>query len=244
MIQQVRDIHTLSAEWYLTKDERINLYVKCAQALDNHGDSTGAFKVFFQAFKIIQLLPAKETTNKKVEAEQLVLAALKSPEVINLEELMTLDAVKDLKNSSKEIFAIVDAVVSSDMKAFSKELDKYKKYLDSHKVSKQMMEEKKRFVLVCTLNIESSTGKVLKFKELADLIGLGIDDVEEWAINAINHNIIDGRIDQINETLVIKTHKLRTLNKDEWLKIKSNVTTWKQRFSEIENVLKHQPATN
>ena len=143
---------------------------------------------------------------------------------------MTLDAVKDLKNSSKEIFGIVDAVVSSDMKTFKKELDSYTKYLETHKVSKQMMEEKKRFVLVCTLDIESSNGKALKFQELADLLGLDIDSVEEWAINAINHNIIDGRIDQINETLVIKTHKLRKLNKEEWTKIKGNVTTWKQRF--------------
>ena len=30
MIRQVQEIHNLSAEWYLTKDERIDLYVKCA----------------------------------------------------------------------------------------------------------------------------------------------------------------------------------------------------------------------
>jgi hypothetical protein len=47
MIQQVKDIHTLSKDWYLTNDERIKLYVFCAQALDVEGDPSGCFKAYF-----------------------------------------------------------------------------------------------------------------------------------------------------------------------------------------------------
>ena len=50
MIQQVRDINTLSAEWYLQKEERIELFLHCAKALDNEGDCSGACKVYLQAF--------------------------------------------------------------------------------------------------------------------------------------------------------------------------------------------------
>jgi len=81
----------------------------------------------------------------------------------------------------------------------------------------------------------------MKFSELADLLDINVDDVEEWAIMAINNDIIDARIDQINEEIVIKTSRLRQLNNDEWLKIKGKITSWKQRFSAIENVLQHQP---
>ena len=47
MIAQVRDIAKVSDEWYLTKDQRIDLYIKCAQALDQEKDSNGSFRVFF-----------------------------------------------------------------------------------------------------------------------------------------------------------------------------------------------------
>lgn len=104
-----------------------------------------------------------------------------------------------------------------------------------------MATEKKQFIQICSLDQDSSTGRLLKFTELADLLDIKADDVEEWAINAINNDIIDARIDQMNEEIVIKTSRLRVLNDAEWLKVKNKIATWKQRFSAIENVLQHQP---
>ena len=72
-----------------------------------------------------------------------------------------------------------------------------------------MIIEKKRFIVICSLDIESSTGRVLSFSDLSSMLDLPANDVEEWAISAINNDIIDGRIDQIKEQIVIKTHKLR-----------------------------------
>jgi hypothetical protein len=41
------------------------------------------------------------------------------------------------------------------------------------------------------------------------MLNLSVDDVEEWAITAINNDIIDARIDQLKEEIIIKTHRLR-----------------------------------
>lgn len=94
MIEQVRDVAKVSEEWYLQKDQRIDLYIQCAKALDQEGDSNGSFKVYFQAFKMINSLNAKESKEQyKASAESFVLTALKAGEVINLEEIILLDAV-------------------------------------------------------------------------------------------------------------------------------------------------------
>ena len=138
---------------------------------------------------------------------------------------------------------MVDLVVSADMAKFNKDLNNHKKLLESHKVSQQMIIEKKRFIQICSINIEGSTGKNLTFKEIATMLDLKVDDVEEWAITAINKDIIDARIDQNNDQIIIKTHKLRQLNGDEWTKVKAKVTSWKDRFESIEKVLEHQPST-
>ena len=139
MIQQVRDIAKVSEDWYLTKDQRIDLYIQCAQALDEEKDSNGSFRVYFQAFKLINTLSTKEAKGYMKQAESFVLSALKAPEVINIEEIMLLDAVQELKSSSKDIFNLVDLVVSADMAKFKKELDKYNKLMESNKVSKEMI---------------------------------------------------------------------------------------------------------
>ena len=42
------------------------------------------------------------------------------------------------------------------------------------------------------------------------------DEVEMWAVEAIQNKIIDAKIDQLNEEIVIKSHMLRELKEQEW----------------------------
>jgi len=53
MIEQVKDVANLSNDWLLTTDQRVDLYFNCAQALSQSDDSTSAFKVYYEAFKLI-----------------------------------------------------------------------------------------------------------------------------------------------------------------------------------------------
>ena len=38
-----------------------------------------------------------------------------------------------------------------------------------------------------------------------------------WAIEAITKRIIDAKIDQKNQEIIIKSHQLREIKKQEWL---------------------------
>ena len=53
MIKQVEDIVKVSSEWTLSKDEKIKLYTNCASALDAEGESQAAFKLYFEAFRMM-----------------------------------------------------------------------------------------------------------------------------------------------------------------------------------------------
>lgn len=73
------------------------------------------------------------------------------------------------------------------------------------------------------------------------MLDIDEDDIEEWIIEAMSHGIVDAKIDQLNEKVIIKTTTVRQINKAEWLKIQEKIRIWKQRFQTIENVLSIQP---
>lgn len=87
--------------------------------------------------------------------------------------------------------------------------------------------KKKQYVQICSLKLEASS---YKYSELAKLLNIKTDDVETWSIEAIASGIIDAKIDQLQEQIVIKSHKLKTLTKEEWVQIRSRVTEWRQKF--------------
>lgn len=66
-----------------------------------------------------------------------------------------------------------------------------------------------------------------------------MDDVEAWAIEAIASGIIDAKIDQLNEEIVIKSHIMN----QELTSIKERLGEWKYRFARMQEILSKSQQT-
>lgn len=91
--------------------------------------------------------------------------------------------------------------------------------------------KKKQYIQLCTTLEHPS----LKYSDLAQVLNVPYDEVEVWAIEAIASGIIDAKIDQLNEEIVIKGH---ALNKD-WSSILQKICEWKSKFQKISSILSH-----
>lgn len=93
---------------------------------------------------------------------------------------------------------------------------------------------KKSYVQICSLSTDKTN---FKYADLATLLNVDTDDVEEWAIEAISKRIIDAKIDQQNQEIVIKSHQLREIKTQEWKQIQNKVRLWKEKFERMYTVL-------
>jgi hypothetical protein len=84
--------------------------------------------------------------------------------------------------------------------------------------------KKKQYVQICSLNLDSSNHK---YDDLAQRLNIKKDEVEQWSIEAIAAGIIDAKIDQVKEVIVIKSHILN----QEWKAIKDRLAEWSSRFA-------------
>lgn len=75
---------------------------------------------------------------------------------------------------------------------------------------------KKSYVQICSLNTDKTN---FSYEELSKLLNIKQDEVELWAIEAITNKIIDAKIDQLTREIVIKSHQLKEIKKQEWLSI-------------------------
>ena len=117
---------------------------------------------------------------------------------------------------------------------------------------------KKSYVQICTLNTQVTN---FSYTELAQLLNVSIciffisiifsqlmtyfcspiqidmEEIELWAIEAIQNKIIDAKIDQLNEEIVIKSHMLREIKLAEWQAIQQKIRAWKERFQRVQTVI-------
>ena len=94
MITQVQELPKLSEEWQLSREERYHFYVECAHLLMAEGDSTAAFKLYFEASILFDGVKGgmKPEIHAKT-AQALIISAIKSPSILNFEEILALSVV-------------------------------------------------------------------------------------------------------------------------------------------------------
>lgn len=63
--------------------------------------------------------------------------------------------------------------------------------------------QKKQYIELCKHCAGKNTGDgvTMKFSEMAALLAINEDDVEEWVINAMGNGILEAKIDQIDEVV-------------------------------------------
>lgn len=123
--------------------------------------------------------------------------------MINFEELLDLKTIKALESKHQDVFKFLNLFTKTDAKNFNKELSQFDKLMKAEGLTKEEIVLKKSYVQICSLNTDKT--KFL-YSELATLLNINADQVEEWAIEAISLKIIDAKIDQQEQAIIIKSH--------------------------------------
>lgn len=179
-------------------------------------------------------LSADELKLTERDARRCVILAIKAVDVINFEELLDLQAIKQLSGANEEVLKLLNLFTTTDAKGFEAQINKFAKLMKAEGLTKEELIVKKSYVQICSLSTDVTN---FAYSDLAKLLNIDEDEIENWAIDAIQNKIIDAKIDQQKEEIVIKSHMLRELKKKEWQSIQVKIQTWKERFERVKTVL-------
>jgi hypothetical protein len=167
-------------------------------------------------------------------ARRCLVLAIKAKSVINFEELLALKAVKTLTTKDKELHEFFSLFITTDASNFKGQMQKYAKTMASEHITQEEAITKKSYLQICTLSTQTSN---FKYSELSQLLNIDEGDIEEWAIEAIHNKIMDAKIDQLHEEIIIKSHIMREIKAPEWVAIQSKIQLWKEKFEAMRHVL-------
>ena len=99
-MQRARTVERECENWGLTLDEKKDLLLSVAQTLDKVNDE-GAFQVMHAYLRQFELDKNSQNLGQTEQhARRCVILAIKTPTVINFEELLDLKAIKALESVS------------------------------------------------------------------------------------------------------------------------------------------------
>jgi hypothetical protein len=100
------------------------------------------------------------------------------------------------------------------------------------KTSSELLVRKIRVVSLCdSIFFSQKNSNRISFKEISEIVGVPVDDVELLVIHVLSIKLISGHIDEVNEQLVIESIKPRELDDQRLVQLKNKYVNWQSSIS-------------
>lgn len=208
-------IGQLSETWEITREERIQMYKKVVELFHILEDPISAYKLMLDTIELFG--EDKELINNNQDfVTQTITLALQHPKIAQFENLYNLPAVRTQREENKDakLLELLHIFTYENLEEYTKWESSNKKYLEEANIDTQVCKNKIMYLSFCSLAMKDN---VISYDELSQIVGIKRDDIEDWIVDAIVNNIIDARLDQEKEQIVINTFTQRTTNLKERL---------------------------
>jgi len=222
-------------EPYLDVEEKRTLYLDIAHYMRSMHKRLDSFNHLKKYHKLFQDEEASVIKQQKVmdSTIQLVKDAIQLPSVIQFDDILTFDTVKALSETKhKNLLELCSTFLSGSVGDLTKFHEKNGKFFDEYDLSYPDAMSKIRLLTLATLAHGKSE---IELDQVAEAIQEESDNVERWVVRAISEGFIDGRIDQLNHKVLVKSAFQRKFEKEEWKFLDSKLTQW---INNLESVIK------
>eukprot|EP00933_Yihiella_yeosuensis_P082858 TRINITY_DN96860_c0_g1_i1.p1 TRINITY_DN96860_c0_g1~~TRINITY_DN96860_c0_g1_i1.p1 ORF type:complete len:433 (-),score=133.39 TRINITY_DN96860_c0_g1_i1:257-1495(-) len=225
------------ADWetYMKMEDKRQLYYDIQTNMRKMGKKVEAFQ-YLKTYHSLFKGEKDSALNKQEIADatiQLIKDAVHLPNVIQFDDIIALDTVQALKKTKEDSLVKLCEVFLSgsvnDLKEFQK---KNQKVFDAHGLNFQDALSKIRLLTLATMSHGKSE---MSLDEIAKALEESPDNVEPWVVRSISEGVIDGRIDQLNRKVLVKSSFQRKFENEQWDFLDSKLTQW---IDNLEHVIK------
>jgi translation initiation factor 3 subunit M len=219
----------------LNIEDKRTLFWDLSKYLRDLGKRVDAFLYLKRYAELYQNEKDAVLSSAKVQDATILLLkdSLQLPSVIQFDDILAYETVKAVaKGKHAKLCELCQLFLSGDVKDLDAFHKKNEAVFKEHDISFQDAMGKMRLLTLATKvhgKSEISLADVAKALEESE------DNVERWVVRALSEGVIDGRIDQLNHKVLVKSAFQRQFSKAEWAFLDSKLTQWTDN---LENVIK------
>jgi len=178
-------------------------------------------------------------SSAKEEAVRVASQAIKLPEIHQCDELLEMPAVKQLEKDSTycKLYELLKLFACDKLEDFQHFHEENPDYLKSVGISHDECLKKIRFLSLATL---ASENHEIPYSLVAETLNIPEEDVETWSILAISACLIEAKMDQLRNIVVISRCTQRVFTIAQWKQLSDRLRVWKDNVRGLLHVVRTQ----
>lgn len=229
--------------WHLELEETRALYKRVSEI--TRDSASPDVRATSQSY-IVKLLATyegqKNLSEVKAFAAEGVIGAIQSAvsSFTTSESLIEFSAVKQLEGDSNETykrtFELLQVFSSGNVEEYVAFHSKHSVFMEEQGIAHEKAMENMRLLSICSL---ASTHEEIPYAEIAKILQISEDEVEDWVVKAITAKLMDAKMDQLGQVVIINRCSQRIFGHNEWKQLGEKLGAWKENvrtmLSTIEN---------
>ncbi|KAL3636544.1 hypothetical protein CASFOL_018843 [Castilleja foliolosa] len=233
VIPSFKKMDSFLRDWNLGVKDRRDLFLAISNVLKDSKssakDSYDFLVKYLETFSDDDVLTIAEA---KEEAARAVIEFVKAPDMFQA-DLLEMPAVAQLEKDEK--FALVYQLLNIFL---TKRLDAYLEFhssnsdlLNSYGLVHEDLFAKMRLISLVDLG-KNESGQI-PYSSIKETLQIEDSEVEPWVVKAITAKLIDCRIDQINQVVIVSRCTERVFGSHEWQFLRSKLATWRGNIANV-----------
>ncbi|KAF9663830.1 hypothetical protein SADUNF_Sadunf17G0092700 [Salix dunnii] len=243
VIPSFKKIDSFLKEWNLEVQDQRELFLSVANALkDSKSSAKDSFKFLTKYLATFSEKDTYKMGEAKEEAVRTIIEFVKAPDMFQC-DLLDMPAVGQLEKDAKY------ALVYQLLKIFlTQRLDAYLEFqaansalLKSYGLVHEDCIAKMR--LMSLVDLASHESGRIPYALIKDILRIDDDEVELWVVKALTAKLIDCKMDQLNQVVLVSSCTERVFGKQQWQALSTKLRTWRGNIESVINTIQANKIT-
>ncbi|XP_027938300.1 eukaryotic translation initiation factor 3 subunit M-like isoform X2 [Vigna unguiculata] len=233
IIPSFKKIDNFLKDWKIGIPEQRELFLAISNILkENKSVSKDALKFLTSYLATFVGEDAQVLSEAKEEAAHAIVEFVRAPDIFQC-DLLDLPAVAQLEKDAKYglLYELLKIFVTQRLDA----------YLDYHAANSTLLKTYglvheeciAKMRLMSLVDLSSDASGTIPYELIRDTLRINDDEVELWVVRAITAKLIDCKLDQMNQVVVVSHPTDRVFGQHQWQALRTKLATWRGNVANV-----------
>ena len=247
--QYFKSVNQWLKEWNATEEEQSQIWATIISMAEKAEDRLYSMRMIAHSSELYnQLLSALSVTSSS-DATGLVMKAIRTsislPQIFDFQKLISLPSVQQFQNDKNPAYDFLQIYLTGDLQSYRAFIKSHPTWLRDNRtyptlkiiltvfleIDESKAERKIRLLTLATLS--NTPSRTLSYAKIASSLEIPNEDVELWLIDVIRAGLVEGKLSQARQELLVHRSTYRTFGKKEWEELGSRLEDWKVALEQV-----------
>ncbi|KAL3844591.1 hypothetical protein ACJIZ3_001994 [Penstemon smallii] len=243
VLLSLKKIDNLLKEWNLGIKDQRDLFLAVANILkENKGSAKDSFNFLVKYLETFSGEDASTMTEAKEEAVRTIIEFVKSPDMFQ-GDLLDMPAIAQLEKDAEYalVYQLLKLFLTQKLDAYLDFHSTNATFLKSHGLVHEDCVTKMRLISLVDL-VTNESGQI-PYSLIKDTLQIEDNEVESWVVKAITAKLMDCRIDQMNQVVIVSRCSDRIFGNNQWQALRTKLANWRVNIANVINTIQANKIT-